>query len=864
MLRPDTGRNRTDRENSSPRTTRMELPIVPSPTSLRRLLPALVGLIVMLTAGAGVARAEFGELSTSPVDLTGKVAESKVKPHAFGVDPTDGSFYVADEVTKIEGAAELHFYRVQKFSSTGQQLAEIQIKVHPNSELLSTEALEGIAVDPAKKRIYLLVDVQREEEEEVPLFDSQTTAAEYLYAFSTEVENGEHKLEPASGTEAEGLLLKLKGESKTARVALLEPHGLTVDPTNGEVVIAGQMDLQTEASSEPELRAAVQRIQPEGAHGAVLGPRYVDVENCLDGANALTEPACGEEGQPFSPIVVPGLKGATEGKVYVERSGEIWEIPAEKKNEFVKTPIKQFETSPKRLVPSGADEELGSEQKVVEFPSTREPGARLQGGSMSFVPGSAEGEGKIYLSAGVLTSTQPKPLSNAGVLVLAYSERGGKPEARELGWTGGQAEASGEKCALLSLGNTSLPIAGAKEDVFVFDPHESAGGKGSNGVAIFGFGPGGSGCPHVEVTVPSIKAKNSQGQEVEISPVPLEEAVTLSSTVNGGNAESVQWKFKNLTTGEEEPTEELGYEFGMTTLTHKFAHAGKYEVREIVGTDDLADQAVEVKREVEVSATPLSVEFSHPATATVGTPVRFEAVVSDPHETEAPHLKYVWTFGDGQEKSGETTSTSFAEEHTYTAEGAPSVTLKVTDARGIVGETTETISVGGGTSGGGGGGGGNGGGGNNSGGGNNQGGSTGSSSKAPESTPEASIASNSVSVASSGAVALKVACPAGDSSCSGTVTLRTDGAVAARAAKHHKGKHKTVLTLASGSFTVAGGQAGTVTLHLSAAGRALLAREHTLRVQATVLARDPSGASHTTQTTITLRVAAKSKHHRKH
>jgi PKD repeat protein len=840
----------------------MELPIVPSPTSLRRLVPALVGLIVMVTTGAGVARAEFGELSGGPVDLTGKVAESKIKPHAFGVDPTDDSFYVADEVTKIENSNELHFYRIQKFSSTGEQLAEIQIKVHPNSELLGAEALEGIAVDPARKRIYLLANVQREEEEETPLFDPLTAAAEYLYAFSTEVKNSEHKLEPASGTEAEGLLLKLKGESKTARIAFLEPHGLTVDPTNGEVVIAGQMDLQTEASSGPELRAAVQRVQPEGAHGAgaTLGPRYVDVENCLDGANTSAEPACGEEGQPFSPIVVPGLKGATEGKVYVERGGEIWAIPAEKKNEFDKTTIKQFETSPKRLVPSEAGEELGPEQKVVEFPSNREPGAKFQGGSMSFVPGSAEGEGKIYLSAGVLTSTQPKAPSNAAVLVLAYSEHGGKPEARELGWTGGQAESSGEHCTLLSLGNTSLPLAGAKEDVFVFDPHESAGGKGSNGVAVFGFGPGGSGCPHAEVTVPSVKAKNSQGQEVEVSPVPLEEPVTLSSTVNGGNAESVQWKFKNLQTGEEEPVEEVGYEFGTTTLTHKFAHAGKYEVREIVETDDLADQAVEVKREIEVSATPLAVEFSHPATATVGKPVRFEATVNDPHETGTPHLKYVWTFGDGQEKAGETTSGSFAEEHTYSAEGTPSVTLKVTDAHGVSGEATETLSVSGESSpppppppGG--------------------GGKTTTtttttttqpSGKAPESAPEAAIASNSVSVAPSGTVALKVSCPAGDSSCSGTVTLRTASAVAARAAGHRrKGKHKAVLTLASGSFTVAGGQAGTVTLHLSAAGRALLAREHTLRVQATVVAHDPAGASHTAQVMFELRLAAKTKHRRK-
>ena len=87
----------------------------------------------------------------------------------------------------------------------------------------------------------------------------------------------------------------------------------------------------------------------------------------------------------------------------------------------------------------------------------------------------------------------------------------------------------------------------------------------------------------------------------------------------------------------------------------------------------------------------------------------------------------------------------------------------------------------------------------------------------------------SLAVSGSGGVTLKLACPAGEASCSGTVTLRTLGAVKAstRGRKH-------VLTLAAGSFTVVGGRVEAVTLHLSAEARALLARSHVLRVQATL------------------------------
>ena len=63
--------------------------------------------------------------------------------------------------------------------------------------------------------------------------------------------------------------------------------------------------------------------------------------------------------------------------------------------------------------------------------------------------------------------------------------------------------------------------------------------------------------------------------------------------------------------------------------------------------------------------------------------------------------------------------------------------------------------------------------------------------------------------------------------------------------------------LATGSFSVVGGGVKNVTLHLSAKAKKLLAKSHTLRVRATIIAHDPAGASHTSQVTVTLRAAKK-------
>ena len=122
--------------------------------------------------------------------------------------------------------------------------------------------------------------------------------------------------------------------------------------------------------------------------------------------------------------------------------------------------------------------------------------------------------------------------------------------------------------------------------------------------------------------------------------------------------------------------------------------------------------------------------------------------------------------------------------------------------------------------------------------------------------PDAELASTSLTASSSGTVTVEVSCPAAETSCAGTVTLRTLSAIGAGASAHESKKATTaILTLAAGPFRVAGGRVTRVKLRLSAKARALLVRAHLLRARASVFARDPAGATHTAQTTVTVRLA---------
>ena len=105
---------------------------------------------------------------------------------------------------------------------------------------------------------------------------------------------------------------------------------------------------------------------------------------------------------------------------------------------------------------------------------------------------------------------------------------------------------------------------------------------------------------------------------------------------------------------------------------------------------------------------------------------------------------------------------------------------------------------------------------------------------------------------------VEISCPAAETSCAGTVTLRTLGAVIAAGADAPS-KKASILTLTAGTFTVAGGKVHAVTLHLSSRARAMLKRAHNMRIRVTLVAHDPLGAVHTTRAIVTLRARSVSR-----
>jgi hypothetical protein len=123
------------------------------------------------------------------------------------------------------------------------------------------------------------------------------------------------------------------------------------------------------------------------------------------------------------------------------------------------------------------------------------------------------------------------------------------------------------------------------------------------------------------------------------------------------------------------------------------------------------------------------------------------------------------------------------------------------------------------------------------------------------------VGGGSATATPAGIVLVKVSCPAGETSCIGSITLTTIGpAGSASAGREAKAKKKSALTLATGAFTVAGGKTATVQLHLSSKAEALLKHSHSLRAQATIVAHDAAGATHTTRSKITIRAPRPSRH----
>jgi hypothetical protein len=123
-------------------------------------------------------------------------------------------------------------------------------------------------------------------------------------------------------------------------------------------------------------------------------------------------------------------------------------------------------------------------------------------------------------------------------------------------------------------------------------------------------------------------------------------------------------------------------------------------------------------------------------------------------------------------------------------------------------------------------------------------------------SPAVTLSGGPTAVSKLGAFVLKLHCATGATSCSGTITLKTSKAIAAK-----KGKKPAILTLATGSFSLSGGQLKSLTLHLSSTARTVLARTHVLSALATIVARNVAAETATTKASFSLHPAKAAKKH---
>ncbi len=772
----------------------------------------------------------FGETG----DAKGHLDELRTR--AIGVDPTDNSVYVADEPKEPNNKAGslVREIRVQKFkaSAEGKYTLSASASFTETSTPLSkgheVPPVEGIAVDPKAKKVYLLLaDIRAKTlgQDKETSSGAELFVASTLYAFEAQ-ETGESLVgagkegpnnEILTGPEA------LHAQSETPGAAILQPRGITVDPGTGEAIIFGHVDPnKTALDSISADHYAAQRIHADGS----LASTYVDTTNVL-------KKELESSFSPSSPVVVEA-----GGKEHLELLyGGLVELPSE--------------GAPKRI---SLAPETGIAQGISGTPS---------GGRLSAAP-----DGTVWGATGSIKNESATEPFYAGLTAFSGSD------GSEIGWTGGQAAVEPtrtlDKCVIEPYGKSEVPhlvAAGSGGKVFALAPEfllteetiiieeeeeeekeEKIKLPGPFFPAVIEFGPGGSGCPGASATVPVARVGGNEVKGEE--PVSPGATVAFSSQVKQADALKVEWDFGDGSAKQVVASDQ----FQTTHGEHKYEKEGTYTVTETIYSDDLAapseavytggkftNPKITVTRTLLVSKPHPKPAFSvEPAIVAVGQEATFSGEASDANGAPALPLEYAWSFGDGAESAASSARTV---KHAYAAGGTYTITLTVTDHLGFKGTVTHSITVlvpGGGetppTT------------------------TTTTTTPPPPPPPtggvlpyQVSVARTTLAATRAGMVGITVQC-LGKSSCTGTVTLRTLTAVSAKA-------HKQILTLGTASFsTIAGGQSRSVNVHLSAKALKLLARSHTLRVRATILAKGSDGTVHTNQITITIR-AYKGKHH---
>lgn len=241
-----------------------------------------------------------------------------------------------------------------------------------------------------------------------------------------------------------------------------------------------------------------------------------------------------------------------------------------------------------------------------------------------------------------------------------------------------------------------------------------------------------------------------------------------------------------------------------------------------------------------VANTPPTAAFSYqPSSPATGATVSFDASGSTASQG-LTITNYHWNWGDG---SNPDDTSSPTDSHAYASAGTHTVTLTVTDSHHSQSQpvthavtvsaapttttssttTTTTTTT-----------------------------TTSSTTTTPPLPPPPAVKAGLVSTTvKNGQLPLTVSCPSGQTTCTGTVLIKTASAVAASSKKHKK----TVLKLGAASFGLAGGHRQTLSVRIAGKGLTYLRKHHSVSVFVVISARNPQGETYSKSTRTTLHYA---------
>lgn len=872
-----------------------------------RRLGAALALAVVVAGGTAVAaQAEYGEIGRFGSAGSGEGQFETAEDASFGVNPTNNDVYVVDLVKNKAGETENEF-RIQRFdpNSKGEYPAKPTATVvfKPVDEELKNEEVDevsNVAVDPEKNRIYILASEERPEKKGKTVIDSGQYAAAQLWSFNIEGEG----LVSVNGKKALAGTGVLKPLAEATDEFLLDPNGIAVDPTTHDVVLLGE-----EERGQGKPVDALERITEAGK---LAEARWTDTTNAEEPQGSL-------EDEADSPVVT---KNGEILLVHPGLIDEIDEIPGTLASEGKPTPVysanPEVEEQPVHVeqltnFPSTSDEEprgggalsLGADGTLYARAGITEQDPELHKGSLGGpeYPGvllfsSAKAEQKAWSEEGwtggqsvtsvgkegpckVSTDVYSQIAAGSEHHVFVFDENPTKPKIIEFG-PGGKGCPKGR----VSTPVASTPFSGGKiaEDVpiSIEEPVTlSSELVESNALGVeWEFGDGATKSVTTdEHQTTAVEHTFVEGGELEVTekihtddlaepelvihrkiliegPPPKVVAkapteitattATLRATVNPESSNVTECKFEYGTTtaygetapctpspgGGNKPVEVSAAISGLTAGTIydvKVVAANKLKGTGHATTTFETEAATTTKDTLSISRSGAGkVECEVDAKGSFEVCAGEYAAGTKLVLKETPEGGSTfagWSAGSGSASvcSGTSMSTCVfvlsADSAITAAWTAPPAkeepTLKQEEPNLKVlpfKEASATVAVAG-----------------------------------------------STTVSSAGAFTLKLQCPAGATSCTGTITLKTPKAVVASVAHMAKKQKAEILTLATGSFVIAGGQVKSVTLHLSLTARALLARSHVLSVLATIVAHNANGEAATAKASLTLRPAKAAK-----